>query len=359
MLYRCHLKRTLPPICVCIAILLIMAIPVFKNSDQYSTLNVNKSDIRIETVTRITKILQSTVQDTRHVHSLMNPVPTLEEQYIVLINNTTKRRQKMYDHPYKYLKTPLGTCQLDGARSDPFMLIIIKSNVKNLDHRMAIRQTWANISDSSVKVIFTLGYSPFLQEYINKESSMFHDILQENFIDDYNNNTLKTVMAFNWCVTKCSKTKYFFFVDDDYLVNVRLLLTDLRKKKLDKSIFTGNVWYKAKPNRNITEKWFVSKSEYPDEFWPPYAAGGSFALSYDYARRIKKRFETIKPLYIDDVYLGIVAKKLNIPLTNNGKFHPAYYIGAIHRLYSIHNFVSPRKLVKDWNNVKSKIGTNI
>jgi hypothetical protein len=63
---------------------------------------------------------------------------------------------------------------------------------------MAIRQTWANISDSSVKVIFTLGYSPFLQEYINKESSMFHDILQENFIDDYNNNTLKTVMAFNY-----------------------------------------------------------------------------------------------------------------------------------------------------------------
>jgi hypothetical protein len=30
-----------------------MAIPVFKNSDQYSTLNVNKSDIRIETVSDI------------------------------------------------------------------------------------------------------------------------------------------------------------------------------------------------------------------------------------------------------------------------------------------------------------------
>jgi hypothetical protein len=49
-------------------------------------------------------------------------------------------------------------------------------------------------------------------------------------------------------------------------------------------------------NRNITEKWFVSKSEYPDEFWPPYAAGGSFALSYDYARRIKIGFETTKRL---------------------------------------------------------------
>jgi hypothetical protein len=337
-----------------------MAIPVFKNSDQYSTLNVNKSDIRIETVTRITKILQSTVQDTRHVHSLMNPVPTLEEKYIVLINNTTKRRQKMYDHPYKYLKTPLGTCQLDGARSDPFMLIIIKSNVKNLDHRMAIRQTWANISDSSVKVIFTLGYSPFLQEYINKESSMFHDILQENFIDDYNNNTLKTVMAFNWCVTKCSKTKYFFFVDEDYLVNVRLLLTDLRKKPLDTSIYTGNVWYGAKPNRNKRSKWFISKAEYPDDVWPPYVTGGSALISFDYANRIVEGFKTTKPLFIDDVYLGIVAKKQNITLTNDARFHPYYTLTIIHKSYSIHNFHSPRKLETDWDNlIRKKINISV
>lgn len=358
MLYRCHLKRTLPPVCICIVILLIMASSGFKYSDQISILNINNSGIRNENVTSIPKILQNTVQDTRHVHSLMNAIPTLEERGIALINNTTKIRLQKYDHPYKYLKTPIGTCQLDGAGTDPFMLILIKSNVKNLDYRMAIRHTWANISDPSVKVIFILGYSPFLQDFINKESSMFNDILQENFIDDYYNNTLKTVMAFNWCVTKCSKTKYFFFVDDDYLVNVRLLLTDLHKKPLNTSIFTGNVWYNARPYRNIKDKWFVSKSEYPDEFWPPYAAGGSFVLSYDYARRIKIGFETTKPLYIDDIYLGIVAKKLNIPLTYDGKFHPAYYIGAIQRFYSIHNFVSPGKLVEDWNKVKSEIDMN-
>jgi hypothetical protein len=70
---------------------------------------------------------------------------------------------------------------------------------------------------------------------------MFNDILQENFIDDYNNITLKTVMAFHWCVTKCSKTKYFFFVDEDYLVNVRLLLTDLRLTKFRSNRFIKTV----------------------------------------------------------------------------------------------------------------------
>ncbi|MDC9727665.1 MAG: hypothetical protein PSN35_07540, partial [Candidatus Thioglobus sp.] len=107
----------------------------------------------------------------------MNAIPTLEEGGIALINNTTKIRLQKYDHPYKYLKTPIGTCQLDGAGTDPFMLIIIKSNVKNKYHRRAIRHTWANISDPSVKVIFILGYSPFLQESVNKESSIFNDIL--------------------------------------------------------------------------------------------------------------------------------------------------------------------------------------
>jgi len=274
--------------------------------------------------------------------------------------STTKPVGIIDGYPFKYLKTPLHTCQSERSMSDPFLLIIIKSNVRNLDHRMAIRHTWANISDSSVKVIFTLGYSPFLQEYINKESSMFNDILQENFIDDYNNNTLKTVMAFNWCVTKCTKTKYFFFVDDDYLVNVRLLLTDLRKKPLDTSIFTGCVWYNAKPNRDKRSKWFISKAEYPDYVWPPYATGGSTVISFDYANRMVEGFKTTKPLYIDDVYLGIVAKKLKIPLTNDKRFHPYYNFKQIDRFYSIHNFHSARKLETDWDNlIRKKINISI
>ena len=274
--------------------------------------------------------------------------------------STTKPVGIIGGHPFKYLKTPLHTCTSERSMSDPFLLIIIKSNVKNLDYRGVIRHTWANISDSSVKVIFTLGYSPFLQEYINKESSMFNDILQENFIDDYNNITLKTVMAFHWCVTKCSKTKYFFFVDEDYLVNVRLLLTDLRKKTLDTSIYTGNVWYGAKPNRNKRSKWFISKAEYPDDVWPPYVTGGSALISFDYANRIVEGFKTTKPLFIDDVYLGIVAKKQNITLTNDARFHPYYTLTIIHKSYSIHNFHSPRKLETDWDNlIRKKINISV
>ena len=311
------------------------------------------SDELIETMTNNYATSNATVFSTTNITN----IPRIHLQMSI---STTKPVEIIGGHPFKYLKTPLHTCQSDRSMSDPFLLIIIKSNVRNLDHRMAIRHTWANISDSSVKVIFTLGYSPFLQEYINKESSMFHDILQENFIDDYNNNTLKTVMAFNWCVTKCMKTKYFFFVDDDYLVNVRLLLTDLRKKPLDTSIYTGCLWYNAKPIRDKRSKWFVSKTEYPGNVWPPYVTGGSSVISFDYAKRMVEGFKTTKPLYIDDVYLGMVAKKQNIPLTKDTRFYPYYNLKQIHRLYSIHHFPSARKLETDWDNlIRKKINISI
>jgi hypothetical protein len=65
------------------------------------------------------------------------------------------------------------------------------------------------------------------------------------------------------------------------------------------------VWYDAKPNRNKRSKWFISKAEYPDDVWPPYVTGGSALISFDYANRIVEGFKTTKPLFIDDVYLGI------------------------------------------------------
>ncbi|CAC5385670.1 B3GALT1 [Mytilus coruscus] len=191
------------------------------------------------------------------------------------INFKNINQKDVYIHPYKYINTPSKTCSDKGSITDPFLVIIIKSNVRNLDNRIAIRSTWGNISDPSVKVVFLLGFSPFLEQFISMEKSMYDDIIQEDFLDNYNNNTLKTIMGYNWSVNNCKNTTYFFFVDDDYLVNVRFLLNNFRKR-LPSSIFTGCVWYNAKPNRNVHSKWYVSKEEYPDKHWPPMLQGALF-----------------------------------------------------------------------------------
>lgn len=68
----------------------------------------------------------------------------------------------------------------------------------------------SNIS-VSVKVLFLLGMPHIdndtdieLQYQVNLESEQYQDIIQENFIDSYNNLTLKSVMMLKWVSSHCS-----------------------------------------------------------------------------------------------------------------------------------------------------------
>jgi hypothetical protein len=79
------------------------------------------------------------------------------------------------------------------------------------------------------KIVFLLGYSSTIQTIVDKENERFHDIVQEDFIDAYKNNTLKTIMAFNWAVLACPGTKYLLFIDNDYFVNVNAITEYLKE----------------------------------------------------------------------------------------------------------------------------------
>jgi hypothetical protein len=44
----------------------------------------------------------------------------------------------IYEHPFSLLRVPTNTCQSNGAKYDPFLLVVIKSDVNHMAHRMAI-----------------------------------------------------------------------------------------------------------------------------------------------------------------------------------------------------------------------------
>lgn len=54
--------------------------------------------------------------------------------------------------------------------------------------------------DFAVKILFLLGQttSNETQSKINTESEVYGDVIQESFLDTYNNLTLKTVMMLKW-----------------------------------------------------------------------------------------------------------------------------------------------------------------
>lgn len=59
--------------------------------------------------------------------------------------------------------------------------------------------------DFSVKILFLLGQTPDneTQAKINTESESYGDVIQESFLDTYNNLTLKTVMMLKWVHRNC------------------------------------------------------------------------------------------------------------------------------------------------------------
>lgn len=68
----------------------------------------------------------------------------------------------------------------------------------------------------SVKIVFLIGQTlnNETQNKIYDESDTYRDIIQESFIDSYNNLTLKSIMMLKWVSNNCydkgiSKFKYY------------------------------------------------------------------------------------------------------------------------------------------------------
>lgn len=224
---------------------------------------------------------------------------------------------------------------------NPHLIIIVKSAMSHFDRRNAIRNSWGferRFSDVLVKTVFTLGIDQDthdgklteLQKLIELESHKYNDIIQFNFIDSYFNNTIKTVNGLRWCKETCIRSKYYLFVDDDFYVSVKNVLSFLKnpinypeyleeykeqlrkinQRKLqsnrsllndtlidnglsissrnllnlnmelpvDAKLFSGFV-FNSSPHRHRSSKWYVSLDEYKWDMWPTYVTAGVFILS--------------------------------------------------------------------------------
>lgn len=217
-------------------------------------------------------------------------------------------------HPFHYTLNPKKTCLI----SETYLLILVKSAANHTKNREAIRKTWGRISDPGTKLIFLVGFST-INSAIVAENADHNDIVQENFLDVYWNNTYKTIMGFNWATTFCPKAHHLLFVDDDYFVNLQNLLYFVRHLNHNMPLLTGTLLPVSIPYRDKSSKWYVSMKDYPFRKYPPYLAGGAIIVSMDVARKMAAAFPYVKYLVIDDAYLGIVAYKLGIGVTRNAK----------------------------------------
>ena len=72
-------------------------------------------------------------------------------------------------------------------------------------------------------------------------------------------------------------------------------------------------WHNAPVRRSVTEKWSVSRSRWPEKYWPSYCAGMAYITTKDAVEKILKAAEDEEWLWIDDIFVtGVLAEKAGI-----------------------------------------------
>ena len=126
----------------------------------------------------------------------------------------------------------------DGEDEDIFMVLLIKSQLRNFDQRRIIRKTWARewlIPYVKIRRLFLLGTSSAddrkTQQRIGLEAQEFDDILQQYFEDSVGNNTFKVSMGLQWVSNYCRSARYVAVLEDDCFVNTHSVVALLQKTK--------------------------------------------------------------------------------------------------------------------------------
>ena len=172
-------------------------------------------------------------------------------------------------------------------------------------------------------MLFSLGYHRYIEREIKKEASLYKDIMQGSFIDEYRNNTLKMSMTYKWIGDSWRNCKYILLVDDHYIVNIDVTLyfvSSLQHNNTSGTMF-GRILECWKPVRTIDDpNSCIAKEGYPWELYPPYLSGGSILTTFQVVCNISEAIPFVRKLSIDDLYIGIIANFLGIKLVHDSRF---------------------------------------
>ncbi|XP_060068499.1 beta-1,3-galactosyltransferase brn-like [Ylistrum balloti] len=235
------------------------------------------------------------------------------------------------------------------------LLILVKSSVKNVFLRDAIRNTWGADLSKNIVLRFMLGFSVSHAEQTKLEDETYQDVIVENFVDTYANNTLKTIMGFNWAVNECPTARAILFIDEDHLPRIDNIMDFLRSfnpEQLD-SLFCGIQIIMARAIRR-KHRWSVPENVYEHKHWPPYLRGGSYVVSQKIAKRFTLAFPFVKYIHIDDSYLGIVALKLGIIPRHDHRFQTNQnQLTKFKKQFVYNDYKNPGVLKNAWKMIKA------
>ena len=224
----------------------------------------------------------------------------------------------LHRHQYKFILNNDAICD-----KDIYLLVCISSDPQHAKMRKLIRETWGSVKQyngAQVRIVFLLAerelptpiQTKYLSRVIKAESDKYQDIIQANFVDSYNNLTVKNVMGLHWIHNFCNRSRFIVKTDDDVFVNVFKLIQFLQQLNSESSSLTNFLYCKVnrriQAKRSNESKWYLTPEEYGYHSFPPYCNGIGYIFSADVAEKLYSVTKYVPFISIDDVYIGFCAK---------------------------------------------------
>ena len=111
----------------------------------------------------------------------------------------------------KYLITPNTVCSPGRPK---LLLSFILSSTPHFAHRQIIRETWANSTlfrGDDLGIVFVLARMRNESKYwdaVQEEARVHNDVLMLDFVEAYDNLTLKTISGLYWTAHFCPQAKF-------------------------------------------------------------------------------------------------------------------------------------------------------
>ncbi|EDV56406.1 beta-1,3-galactosyltransferase 1 [Drosophila erecta] len=319
------------------------------------------------------------------------------------------------------------TVPKDFCRNKTFLIIAVCTGVDNFIQRQTIRETWGNTTEfnypafvklhghlkghylpplperlkmyrdylsgegdsltASVRIVFIVGRQKDeallgneTLTRIHIESEQYNDIIQDNFVDSYNNLTLKSVMALKHISLSCVNTSAFFLkCDDDTFVNIPNLLHFLlggtiplyndtldyhdrssylvtapqNRLKASSEVMYGHQFCNVAPVSEVSSKWYMPSYMYKPGSYPKYLSGAGYLFSIDVVQRLFEASFNTTLVYLEDVYItGLCAQRAKI----DRHHHPLFSFGHSKQMCAFKGSITQHQLKDDsmvvaWNHV--------
>ncbi|XP_026316563.1 beta-1,3-galactosyltransferase 5-like isoform X2 [Hyposmocoma kahamanoa] len=234
---------------------------------------------------------------------------------------------------------------LEPCLEDIPVIVLAASAPTRWSHREAIRRTWGK----RIPTYFLMGLDgPQINEELTNnyiEAKEYRDLIVYDFLEHYQNLTLKTALMLQWTSQRCPEARFLYKTDDDVVINpwrLKEVLIDNAHTEL-----AGYMVNKSSVHRDEYNKWYLPRWLQWEDIVPRYLTGPGYLIHGDHISKLLEGAYKV-PLYnLEDVYFtySVANVTLRYNLTHDSRLCPfkpwvSWFGCAYFRQASIHSLTA-------------------